>query len=73
MAQIARFTLERTEIIVGPREIPDYQHFLLIPQCFQKPSSHMFVITKDLVVKVSEAPISHSFFSEIELEFVIRI
>ena len=33
------FDKERTENIVGKGENAGYQHFLLFPQCFQKPSS----------------------------------
>ena len=33
-----KFVLQRTENIVGKRGNTAYQHFLLFPQCFQKPS-----------------------------------
>ena len=32
-----KFVLERQENIVGKGENTGYQHFLLFPQCFQKP------------------------------------
>ena len=32
-----KFVLERVEKIVGKGENAGYQHFLLFPQCFQKP------------------------------------
>ena len=33
-----KFVLGRVENIVGKGENAGYQHFLLFPQCFQKPS-----------------------------------
>ena len=35
---ILKLGLERVENIVGKRENAGYLHFLLFPQCFQKPS-----------------------------------
>ena len=32
--------IDRVENIVGKGENADYQHFLLLPQCFQKDSSY---------------------------------
>ena len=32
------FVVEKVENIVGKGENDGYQHFLLFPQCFQKPS-----------------------------------
>ena len=32
------YVLDKVETIVGKRENAGYQHFLLFPQCFQKPS-----------------------------------
>ena len=36
--QKLKFALGREENIVGKGENAGYQHFLLFPQCFQKPS-----------------------------------
>ena len=38
VAQIAKFVLDWVENIVGKGENAGNQHFLLIPQCFHKPS-----------------------------------
>ena len=37
--QNLKFVLGRVDNIVGKGENGGYQHFLLFPQCFQKPSS----------------------------------
>ena len=37
MAQNTKFASESVEKIVGKEENAGYQHFLLFPQCFQKP------------------------------------
>ena len=34
--QMAKFVLDKTENIVGKKENAGYQHFLPLPQCFQK-------------------------------------
>ena len=39
VAQNLKFILGRVENIVGKGENAGYQHFLLLPQCFQKASS----------------------------------
>ena len=39
VAQMMEFVFDRVENIVGKGENPSYQHFLLLPQCFQKASS----------------------------------
>ena len=39
MMQKLEFALGRIENIVGKGENAGYQHFLLLPQCFQKASS----------------------------------
>ena len=39
LVQIRKFVPVRLENIVGKEENASYQHFLLFPQCFQKPSS----------------------------------
>ena len=36
---MAKFVLDKTENVVGKEEKVGYQHFLLLPQCFQKPFS----------------------------------
>ena len=36
--EMTKFVLDWVENIVGKRENTGYQHFLLFPQCFQKPS-----------------------------------
>ena len=38
VTEILKFVLERVENIVGKGENAGYQHFLLLPQCFQKAS-----------------------------------
>ena len=38
MTQKLKFALEKIESIVGEGESAGYQHFLLLPQCFQKAS-----------------------------------
>ena len=38
VTQKLKFVFERVENIVGKGENAGYQHFLLIPQCFQKAS-----------------------------------
>ena len=38
MTRKLKFVLRRIENIVGKGENAGYQHFLLFPQCFQKPS-----------------------------------
>ena len=42
--------LDRVENIVGKEENAGYQHFLLFPQCFQKPSFIRVVKSQDSVV-----------------------
>ena len=39
VARITKLLLGRIENIVGKGENAGYQHFLLFPQCFPKPSS----------------------------------
>ena len=39
VVKIMKLLLNRVENIVGKGENAGYQHFLLFPQCFQKPSS----------------------------------
>ena len=34
--QLAKFVMDKIENIVGKEENAGYQHFLLLPQCFQK-------------------------------------
>ena len=48
-----KFVPDRLENIVGKGENAGYQHFLLFPQCFQKPSS--FVKSRDCLVKSFQA------------------
>ena len=38
VSETLKFVLQRVENIVGKGENAGYQHFLLFPQCFQKPS-----------------------------------
>ena len=38
MAYTMKFSFDRFENIVGKEENAGNQHFLLLPQCFQKPS-----------------------------------
>ena len=45
-----KFGLGRVENIVGKGENAGYQHFLLFPQCFQKPCFRI-VKSQDCVVK----------------------
>ena len=39
VTQVMKFVTYRIENIVGKGEYAGYQHFLLFPQCFQKPSN----------------------------------
>ena len=44
LLKMTKFVLDRVENIVGKRENTGYQqHFLLFPQCFQKPSLSRFL------------------------------
>ena len=45
------FDLGMVENIVGKGENAGYPHFLLFPQCFQKPSFFMVVKSQDCVAK----------------------
>ena len=42
---------DRVENMVGKGENADYQHFLLFPQCFPKPSFLRFIKSLDCVIK----------------------
>ena len=46
-----KFVLGREENVVRKGENAGYQHFLLFPQCFQKPSSCRVLKSWDCVVK----------------------
>ena len=46
-----KFLFNQVENIVGKGENAGYQHFLLFPQCFQKPNFPRIVNSRDCVVK----------------------
>ena len=46
-----KFVLGKVENIVGKGENAGFQHFLLFPQCFQKPSFLKVVKSRDCVVR----------------------
>ena len=48
---MTKFVLGWVENIVGKGEYTGYQHLLLFPQCFQKPSFFEVVKSRDCVVK----------------------
>ena len=51
MAKMAKFILDKVENIVGKGENAHYEHFLLFPQCFQKPPFFRIIENLDCVVK----------------------
>ena len=51
MNEVLKIGLGRIESIVGKGENAGYQHFLLFPQCFQKPSVSGSLKGRDCVVK----------------------
>ena len=51
LVQMFKSHFHRVENIVGKGENAGYQHFLLFPQCFLKPSLSLVVISWDFVGK----------------------
>ena len=51
VAKMMIAVFDRGENIVGKGENAGYQHFLLFPQCFPKPTSLGVVKSRDCVVK----------------------
>ena len=54
---------EYVENIVEKRENAGYQHFLLFPQCFQKPFFSKVVKVRDCIVKCSGWSLKFQHFS----------
>ena len=59
--QNLKFVLGRVENFVGKGENADYQHFLLFPQCFQKPSIPGLLKPKIVLKKVNSLPHNRNF------------
>ena len=52
MTQNLKFVLERVENILGKGENADYQHFLIVQECYEKPS--LSVLLKVRIVWLSD-------------------